>query len=1417
MSGTNIKDIIRFKSELYFNGAVQIDWFYQLEKQGEVSKSFVFHGPQYFGVGEEDVSYKSHRLVDTASFANVIADKLSNNNQGSNFIMTIAPYGTGKSHLAVTLATLFSSKSKNKDAILRNLKIVDSSIGQEITEKVSKPNVVLVLNGMKDFNLNYEILNATQKFLDMYEVDASFLKSLTKQYEIARSFVTNTFSSFKEVYIRVAGKELGKVPQDLQQYLIQNILYEPKVFEVINNVYEHVNGTHIRWDEGVSAGDVLLKISQTLCGERGAFGKVLVLFDEFGRYIEYASTYPTRAGDSALQQIYEAVQDSEDTIVFVGFIQSDLKSYLTRVERTSNISRYVGRYEASEKIHLSSNLETIFANLIERIDKTTFESLVVNKINKEVEDTKWNELHEKMLAWLPAATSSSVWNNYDRFKKVVLEGIFPLHPLTTWMLSNLSAWLQQRSSLTFLKEQIDKFSEEKIHEFGDLPTIPSISIIQSSFFKELLSAEEDGRQQSEYCSLYNQILIKYGDKLNQKLQDVLAANLILRIGRFKTISREDVIYALSIASNLTEKDIKESIHSLENDFGVLSFDDVANVYDFVADATGVNDFKRLITRKKAKIGLQLDHLLEGIVTKLLDFTDIEPAFSKHRMIATNEWMFTQSVAHLNDINNQYILNMKKEWDLATGPKDVKGKIVWIYLPENTSQESIDNLIQLYRKHQLHNSPILLFLLDDKEKLLNDAIYDYQVSQTFNEDEKIKYARFIPEFNQKVETLVIDRFNSLAKDRLKISEDGTVNIQKRLLNFTNEVFESLYDKVVSFPFTGFKKTQGKAKQNLSKIARIVLGGCNYQVIQAETTEVKNRIEEVLYEGKLGSWGVVNTNYQLISPRNPKLQVIFNEIDNQLQNGQLKIEKLFLTYQKPPYGINDYSLSLILAVYFVQRKLETRVQLKGTRLRLEEWANQIFKDKEVNIKDLLETEIVVVNPDQSVGRYLKLIGAVERNTDVNECVSLNKEFEQLKLEEDIPEEVEDKVTYMQFLLEEGMKYYYKTLKQIGSLKEDMSTVKKEIDMKKVFDVINRSQLISGYIEDSTKYVYNQEQVEIAKGLVKNGHEFVQKEFSSWLIKLKCQNLGQLSRFESWVKIIITELNKHNYLKEARALKDKLNKITDDLKVIQQLENMNDVVKEYVRSNNPSAKSGFEELKEMEKKGKELIDFILNHKVERSYLESYLESLQTHVDKIKAMLSHLETELMNFYDAVFDLKDIKDCESILKSAKWLLTKDLKVEDVEAIESTANELQNFMNEIEKLKAYNNSRTLLGQEIEGLEKNWIDIESDIDFSIIINNFKEEQEKQLNELTKKWSDRYLTSISEVLSWDANKCIRRLKEIEYFPEYLDNFTIIQAEKLQQDIQVRLNDIKVDAVYEMFNALDEEQQKICMEKISQLMKV
>ena len=149
-----------------------------------------------------------------------------------------------------------------------------------------------------------------------------------------------------------------------------------------------------------------------------------------------------------------------DRVFLLGFIQYELKAYISRIapELRDDLNRYVGRYDAVKKVRLSTNLETLIANLLEKRDQTKLEEQL--SAIKGIDD-----IHKNMQAWFPNLGNYSLWMEKDRFRKIVVEGCWPLHPVSTWILYKLSSAgksLQQRSALSLLAEVYSDFSKETI-------------------------------------------------------------------------------------------------------------------------------------------------------------------------------------------------------------------------------------------------------------------------------------------------------------------------------------------------------------------------------------------------------------------------------------------------------------------------------------------------------------------------------------------------------------------------------------------------------------------------------------------------------------------------------------------------------------------------------------------------------------------------------------------------------------------------------------------------------------------------------------------------------------------------------------------------------------------------------------------
>ena len=580
-------EIIEFRKDLYFEGAVQADWFYDYQKAAKVAENFVFHSKNYFGVEARKGS------IDTVSLVKALASKFGKESENPR-TLAIADYGTGKSHLAVTLAVLFSGPKfmpETYSRVLKNIKMIDPESSAQISALCQDRNLVIMLNGIRDFNLHSEILKATQRSLRLYGVDDKELRKLNHTIDTASRFFDLNAAAHTEKFEKAAilrgWHERG---DELLSKLSEGIGSNDDAFEIINDVYEMMTGQRIRWEEGISAKAILEMLLSKYCGLNGQFDNVIILFDEFGRFLEYASgTDGGKCGDNALQEIFEVSQNAAGALQIINFIQTDIKTYLLRVDQSRNLSRYIGRYDESEKYHISSNLETVFANLVARKDLSSFNKIIVSWQNSK--ETDWKDVFEKINAWVQ---TSGIWADYSKFRKVIVEGIYPMHPLSVFMLTQLSDYLQNRSSMNLISQYISSVSDTELDK--EIPLVLPTALMKGDLFVEMLAAETSGRHRSDYCIRFENILKKNEQKLSDKQIDVLRANLITRTLRFNTRSYDEAKTSLMICSNLSETEIDEALTILVDEYAVMAFDEMSGCFDFTEDAKGAYDYKILNLR-----------------------------------------------------------------------------------------------------------------------------------------------------------------------------------------------------------------------------------------------------------------------------------------------------------------------------------------------------------------------------------------------------------------------------------------------------------------------------------------------------------------------------------------------------------------------------------------------------------------------------------------------------------------------------------------------------------------------------------------------------------------------------------------------------------------------------------------------------
>jgi hypothetical protein len=1398
-----LKNLLEFRSDLFFEGAVQADWFYSKERADLVADSFVFHGPKYFGVTTEDVS--DSRLIDTASFLEKVYNNLYLTTEETNpFMLTIAGYGTGKSHLAITLAKYFSKLEEDENIVNKissNLKLADKEISKRVDITNKKKNFVIVLNGMRDFNLNYEILKAAKTSLKFHNYSEKFLHGISKAHEVAIGFIERNFERSQESFL-VKSKKLDLCfdkLEDLKEKLIYNIHDEP-VFDVVDSIYEDINGHKIRWDEGISANKILEKIEEELCGARGEFNKILIIFDEFGRFLEYASDAPQKAGDSALQQIFEAVQNADKNIMFLGTIQSDLKSYLTRVDKTSNISRYIGRFDVSDKVYLSSNLETIFANLIEKKDERAFESYVGQKLDGS-EKAYHMEMHSDLKKWIPELDSKGVWTNWEKYKQVILKGVYPFHPVSTWLLSSLSNWLQNRSSLTLINRKIKENNLMELNEFGSLPFISPISLIEGELFSEMLSAEEEGRQRSQYCIIYNNILKKYGDKLQKAEKDTLTANLILRICKFKTLSRDDASKALILLSGLDEINYFNSLEILEKEYGVLQYDEISNCFDFIGDALGQADFRRFFRKKRenTKLNFEILNQLSVSLEELGGFSEIDTNFGKTFDVNSNEWKYKEEVLMADLIDERHFINFKDNFEKSTQPEHPKGKLLWLYINKDSSDLSISNIIK-YSKNHLKDIPIVTMIINDKENLLFEAIKDLVTVNNLKGTERNEYAQFITEFEEKVKDRIKNIFYKLKLEKNIISNDGIDTIPSRISRYLDQKFEEIYPKIISFPFDGFSNKQlSRPKKMFLEISQKILFSNGREIdIRTAGVDVRNRFQSVL----INSWKCVDENtLKLVHPKNIRVSNAYKFIDREidLSNEKLKIKDIFSKLTKSPFGLNDYSATLLLFSYIANREFEIRLKLDEHFYNVSNWSEKLVlsNGKDLDFKKLESTELNIIDSKEENTKVRKILNEIKSNSDIERTNYLKEELNKSLSIANIEGDLADLIEIGKIQLEIGLELLGNYKRKIASYRysfedacnDDYTSVEKLIYLVKNIKKIDKQIDIN--------YHYTEEQFSKFLEIEFSSKQLIKEKFEKWIEKVNCREVGKLNSFEKNMKSLGRELYELGYVDYQQKLTSKVESIVKNIENIRIYQHLREFIDNFIKECVLSSYTKYIDLKTFEEKGNEYINIIqVNNELLEEDKSELRKVINTKLKEISKYVKIIETEMTVIYDLLEEANTIEDLDYALSKISLLKTRGLDDNILEEFNYIGDFIMNFRNELKPLEEEMDRKIILEKQ-NLLSNNSSDDEYGIEMSNVLENFTDELLIKLDKKSDIWKINFLEIDIKKLTNQELK--RWLNETELLPKYLLGDVIKKYKLIRDKVLEKLSEDKVKYIISLIDDL------------------
>lgn len=1396
-----VNEIVSFSKESFFNGAVQTEWFYDNSKVGHIAESYVFHGPKYYGVSETDVSSGEHRLLDTASFTMNLTTKLYTSKPDNNFIMTIAGYGTGKSHMAVCLGALFSEEGELRESIIRNISAADKNIGEYIREKNTARNLVIVLNGMNNFNLDAEILRCARLSLARCGIGDELLQKLTKSYNVAKHFVEHMFALCKEKF-NTSAQNYGLQLSDtaLKNYLISHVESDNKILDVINTVYEEVNGDKITWDRGLSAGDVLLTLQEELCGDGKPYNKILLLFDEFGRYIEYTAANPSIAGEASLQQIFEAIQAANGKIIFSGFIQSELKAYLSRIEKTSNITRYIDRYRtACENLFLSSNFETILANILKK-SNPEFDHIVGNAISHY--DKYHSKIKNSLSRWDRTVIKKSVWTSNDLYNNVILKGCYPLHPITVWLLSSSHQWMQQRSTLAFAAEMFEQVSPSEIYGTW-LPYIYPIQIIDSGIFNEMLNSEEKGLVSSQYCMLYRDIMVKIGDKLSELEKTILKAILIINIGRMVFRDKDDAILAIHYCSNVSEDDVNHALKSLEDMHGVIAFDEHSNTFDLIAEANGFNEFRRTFAKYRLGVKVTIDDLDENVLEQISITTPIETSFGQDNHISSTEWGFEKRLIDSTNISNSYLCEAIKSSTNNCDGEKLRGILIYAYCHENSEQE-IYRISSLYNELELAKYPVIVLFLDDSEGEILASLAVKKALQKFSVADKERFEKHILNQQRAKNNTIIRNFTQCVSKRTMISSNGLEQYSVRINALCTQCFTRLFTQAVPFPFDGFEnKIKTQAKSTLITLCVNLLNQTitNAQVYSSLTPKDKNRVAAVLSTKSPNSWKVFDDNCQLVDAMNPLVNKIIKEIEDILESdNRTSMFSLFGKFQLPPYGMNDNAIALMASYFIAFHGNKYLYSINNERLSSKHWTDTKGRLKLPEFKRIM----VRKNPNVNKDVIEELCKKILSTTTVEQCATMRINLEELIAQEGETESNKYLIAQAKTHLDEGERIRKTIYERISKAQILIEEVSQKFSIIKTVKAFSSIPTITPVIENGFSFIYSDTYKQLTLKLKEKAKALLDNYYIEAIKKQKC-NITELSQFKTTYSKISMILRENGYEVYAVATDTRLKEVEAELLAKQHYESsLIECEKDLTLS---ATTDKYQDCDILSKKFQSWITFIENTKdLPSSISEPLLERIRSQ----KSSKEKQMTSIIQEYEAT--IKSLDSASTVIA----LRQIESKLDRLEKMQLPEEKSQSIVVIRESIFEALNTIARLPDDIDlledGIKKN---ISNGAEYCCLaIKSCAEEKQRRLKTEESDWIARYIDSAEKTYqTMSTQECLNWMERTKKMPSFISKKTQERYATTIEKIDKQLHAAKVKGLLSMYDALTPSEKLEFKELLSQ----
>ncbi len=996
----------------------------------------------------------------------------------------IGPYGKGKSHLLLILLTLLNDYEKEDiniiDNLINRIKATDIELYEDLVKiRKNKTKLLPIIINSNYNDLNQAFLIAMSEALEREKIHDIVVDTY---FDIALKVIEKwEDDGYKEPIekFNICLAENNTTLKDLKDKLK---MYSEEGYKLFKNVYSCVlHGTEFNPLINQDIVKYYKDINYKLC--KKGYNGMFIVFDEFSKFLEYVGNDNMMRDLKMLQDIAEwcSRTGKEEQLYLTCITHKTINEYIKNLkdDKINAFKTVEGRFK---EIYFNRSMEQNYEIIAQTINKNDKFSQEFDKIRQQ-----FSNVYDNIL-------EIGCFSKIDNVEKILIEGCFPLNPLTTYSVIMLSEKIAQneRTLFTFLtdddKNSLKAFINNNRNDLFNVDKIYDYFLIL--FRKENSMDIRDIWIKSEGA------IKKVIEENEEKILKSLA--IIYMINDFENISPIDKI--LKVATNLSDEKFEQAIKNLLEK-GIIKKRKITNEYDFsnVYNKEIVRDIENISNTKLKNIDLK------NVLNKIVNLGYVIPRKYNEKYKMTR---FFKNVF----ITEEELENVKS-FKILFNEIYTDGILLNLIKTSDNVETAIENF------KSLKNDKTILKVV--KNKLSNDVL------QMLREYEAIQ---------------IIKRNNDYG-DELSVELEI---IEKELIEGINSQIEEMFDSVNVKEYY-YKENKICDFKNLSTIVSNVCEEIYYktpivnneminkQDLTAPTSKARNTVIEcVLMNSKDNISSPTSqeaTIYKAIVEKIGKERSVDNIIKfikdfiTKSEKNKLSFGELYGKLQEKPYGIrlglmpiliaiSLYELSDNIVLYYQNREIDIdSVNLSKINDNPDSYYIMLEKgtiEKQKYITDLLNIfnvkttnnlRINIRNLMLSMKKWILSLPRVVRDIKLEDNnILINPKFVEFKNELLKPDINNNQFIYERLIAIFKTDNYKNIVMEIKELKNIFDTYinllsnKLIIDTIKVFDIYHKGTIVT-----LLKEWYKKEVIE-KKNLI---HSIEAKQFINYIKDLNNHN--------------------------------------------------------------------------------------------------------------------------------------------------------------------------------------------------------------------------------------------------------------------------------------------------------------------------